>query len=244
MWGLLPSLGGAGGLGAAAARCACAGLRLASSGSGGWSSGSSSGGSSGGGGSGGGGGALQQALWSAAARRYHGSAGAAAGAGHVAVTHATTIIAVRKDGEVVVMGDGQATQDAFVVKANVTKVRRVGDGVIGGFAGRAADGLSLLERLEAKLEEHPGQLSRAAVELAKDWRQDRVLRHLEALLLVADARTTLWLSGNGDVIEAPDGVMGIGSGSDYAEAAARALLELPNQTAMGIGGGLAPAPPA
>jgi ATP-dependent protease HslVU peptidase subunit len=106
------------------------------------------------------------------------------------------------------MGDGQATQDSFVVKANVTKVRRIGDGVIGGFAGRAADGLSLLERLEVKLEEHPGQLQRAAVELAKDWRQDRVLRNLEALLLVADARTTLWLSGNGDVIEAPDGVMG------------------------------------
>ena len=95
------------------------------------------------------------------------------------MTHATTILAVRKGGEVVLMGDGQATQDAFVVKANVTKVRRLGSSAIGGFAGRAADGLTLFERLEQKMEEHPGQLRRAAVELAKDWRRDRVLRHLD-----------------------------------------------------------------
>eukprot|EP00877_Chromochloris_zofingiensis_P003705 jgi/Chrzof1/13335/Cz07g29090.t1 len=150
------------------------------------------------------------------------------------ITHATTILCVRKGEEVVVIGDGQATQNDFVVKANVTKVRRIGDTVIGGFAGMAADGLSLLERLEGKLEEHPAQLLRACVELAKLWRQDKMLRELDASLLVADAKSTFWLMGNGDVLESVDGIMAIGSGSDYAESAAKALMELPNLPAMTI----------
>ncbi|KAI8476085.1 MAG: nucleophile aminohydrolase [Monoraphidium minutum] len=243
MWSLAPTLVGSLAARQAAMKCARAGLSPfahatgSSSGGAGISTSSSSSSSiaciNGSRPGGGGGANAQRWRWGGAAPL---PSAAAAYHGHTAVTHATTIIAVRKDGEVVVMGDGQATQDSFVVKANVTKVRRVADGVIGGFAGRAADGLSLLERLETKLEQHPGQLQRAAVELAKDWRQDRVLRNLEALLLVADARSTLWLSGNGDVIEAPDGVMGIGSGADYAEAAARALMELklPEHTAMSI----------
>lgn len=132
------------------------------------------------------------------------------------------------------MGDGQVTLGDMVVKPNVRKVRRLGDSAIGGFAGSAADGITLFERLETKLEEHPGQLRRAAVELAKMWRQDKVLRHLQAQMIVADAEATLTLTGNGDVIEPHDGVMAIGSGSGYAEAAARALIDLPDMDAFSI----------
>ncbi|KAF8060076.1 hslV [Scenedesmus sp. PABB004] len=157
--------------------------------------------------------------------------------------HSTTILCVRQGSEVVIMGDGQATQGDFIVKSNVKKVRRVGATAVAGFAGVAVDGLALLERLEAKLEEHPGQLQRAAVELAKMWRQDKLLRELDASLVVADAGSTLWLMGNGDVLEAgADGVMAIGSGADFAEAAARALLQLrADQAAPGgerLGGAL------
>ncbi|WIA33794.1 hypothetical protein OEZ86_006907 [Tetradesmus obliquus] len=135
--------------------------------------------------------------------------------------------------EVVIMGDGQATQNDFVVKPNVRKVRRIGPSAVGGFAGVAVDGLALLEKLEAKLEEHPGQLLRASVELAKMWRQDKLLRELDASLIVADAQTTLWLMGNGDVLEAgADGVIGIGSGADFAESAARALLQLHSEAQL------------
>lgn len=148
--------------------------------------------------------------------------------------HGTTVLCVRKDDQVVVVGDGQVTENDFIVKPNVKKVRRIGENVIGGFAGGAADGITLFERLESKLEEHPGQLRRAAVELAKMWRQEKHLRLLEAQLIVADATTTLMVVGNGDVLEPHDGVMGIGSGGGYAEAAARALLTLPGLTAEEI----------
>jgi len=148
--------------------------------------------------------------------------------------HATTILCVRKEGTVVLMGDGQVSMGAMVAKPNAKKLRRLGEGVIAGFAGSAADGLSLLERLEVKLEEHPGQLMRASVELAKLWRQDKALRQLQAELLVADATTTLTVSGNGDVLEPHDGVMGIGSGSPYAVAAARALIDIPGMDAQTI----------
>lgn len=142
--------------------------------------------------------------------------------------HATTILTVRKDGEVVIAGDGQVSLGQTVIKANARKVRRLGKGdVIGGFAGATADAFTLFERLEAKLEQYPGQLMRAAVELAKDWRTDRYLRRLEAMMIVADKEVTLVLTGTGDVLE-PDGhVMGIGSGGNYALAAARALVDQP-----------------
>ncbi|KAG2431088.1 hypothetical protein HXX76_009620 [Chlamydomonas incerta] len=133
------------------------------------------------------------------------------------------------------IGDGQVSVGSVSVKPNVRKVRRIGEGVVAGFAGSAADGLSLLERLEMKLEEHPGQLLRAAVELAKQWRQDKALRFLQAELLVADASTTLTISGNGDVLEPHDGVMAIGSGGNFALAAARALMDVPEMDAMTIG---------
>ena len=139
--------------------------------------------------------------------------------------HATTIIMVRKGGQVVLAGDGQASMGQTVMKSNSKKVRRIGkEGkVIAGFAGSTADAFTLLERLEAKLEQYPGQLMRASVELAKDWRTDRYLRRLEAMLIVADAEHTLVLSGNGDVIEPDEGVTAIGSGGPMALAAARAL---------------------
>jgi len=124
------------------------------------------------------------------------------------------------------IGDGQVSIGNMVAKPNAKKIRKIGDTVVAGFAGSAADGLSLLERLETKLEEHPDQLMRAAVELAKQWRQDKALRFLQAELLVVDAATTLTVSGNGDVLEPHDGVMGIGSGSPYAVAAARALMDV------------------
>jgi ATP-dependent HslUV protease subunit HslV len=141
--------------------------------------------------------------------------------------HATTIVTVRKGGKVVIAGDGQVSLGQTIMKGNAKKVRRIGkDGkVIAGFAGATADAFTLLERLEAKLEQYPDQLTRACVELAKDWRTDRYLRRLEAMMLVADKSVSLALTGNGDVLEPEDGVMAIGSGGNYALAAARALID-------------------
>jgi ATP-dependent HslUV protease, peptidase subunit HslV len=137
----------------------------------------------------------------------------------------TTILAVRRDDRVVIAGDGQVSLGNTIVKHSARKVRRMADGkVIGGFAGSAADGIALFERLEGRLREHGGNLTRAAVELAKDWRTDRVLRRLEAMLVVADLEQTYLLSGTGDVIQPDDGIVAIGSGGAYALAAARALL--------------------
>jgi ATP-dependent HslUV protease subunit HslV len=142
--------------------------------------------------------------------------------------HGTTILTVRKGGQVVVGGDGQVSIGQTIVKANARKVRRLGkNDVIGGFAGATADAFTLFERLEGKLDQYPGQLMRAAVELAKDWRTDRYLRRLEAMMVVADAQVSLVLTGTGDVLEPEGGVMGIGSGGNYALAAARALLDGP-----------------
>jgi ATP-dependent HslUV protease subunit HslV len=142
--------------------------------------------------------------------------------------HATTILTVRKGGRVVIAGDGQVSLGATIIKANARKVRQLGKGgVIGGFAGATADAFTLFERLEGKLEQYPGQLMRAAVELAKDWRTDRFLRRLEAMMIVADRETTLVLTGTGDVLEPAQHVMGIGSGGMYALSAARALLDQP-----------------
>ena len=142
------------------------------------------------------------------------------------IWHGTTILTVRKGGRVVIAGDGQVSLGATVIKANARKVRSVGKGdVIGGFAGATADAFTLFERLESKLEQHPGQLTRACVELAKDWRTDRYLRRLEAMMIVADRETTLVLTGTGDVLEPERGLMGIGSGGNYALAAARALTD-------------------
>jgi len=140
--------------------------------------------------------------------------------------HGTTIVTVRKGGKVVIAGDGQVTVGQTVIKHNARKVRHIGKGgVIGGFAGATADAFTLFERLEAKLDQYPNQLTRACVELAKDWRTDRYLRRLEAMMLVADKSTSLVLTGTGDVLEPERGVMGIGSGGNYAYAAARALLD-------------------
>jgi ATP-dependent HslUV protease subunit HslV len=138
--------------------------------------------------------------------------------------HGTTILSVRKNGTVVVAGDGQVTLGQTVLKANARKVRTLGGGaVLAGFAGATADAFALFERLEGKLEQHPGQLARACVELAKDWRTDRYLRRLEAMMAVADGNVSLVLTGTGDVLEPEDGLIGIGSGGAYALAAARAL---------------------
>ena len=140
--------------------------------------------------------------------------------------HGTTILSVRKNGKVVIAGDGQVTQGQTVMKPNAKKVRPLGDGsVIGGFAGATADAFTLFERLESKLERHNGQLLRAAVELAKDWRTDKYLRNLEAMLIVADKEVTLVVTGNGDVLEPEHGIAAIGSGGNYALAAARALAD-------------------
>lgn len=140
--------------------------------------------------------------------------------------HGTTIVTVRRAGKVVVGGDGQVTLGNTVMKGNATKVRKIyGDKVIVGFAGATADAFTLLERFEAMLERHSGQLKRSAVELAKDWRTDRVLRKLEAMLIVADADASLLVSGTGDVIEAQDDLIAIGSGGPYAQSAARALFD-------------------
>jgi ATP-dependent HslUV protease, peptidase subunit HslV len=139
--------------------------------------------------------------------------------------HGTTILSVRRNGLVVVAGDGQVSLGQTVIKSNAKKVRRLGDGsVLAGFAGATADAFTLFERLEAKLEQHPGQLTRACVELAKDWRTDRYLRRLEAMMAVADKNVSLVLTGTGDVLEPEDGLIGIGSGGSYALAAARALV--------------------
>jgi ATP-dependent HslUV protease subunit HslV len=149
--------------------------------------------------------------------------------------HGTTILSVRKGGLVVVAGDGQVTLERVVLKSNARKVRRLVDGaVIAGFAGATADAFTLFERLEAKLEQHPGQLTRACVELAKDWRTDRYLRRLEAMMAVVDESASLLLTGMGDVLEPEDGLIGIGSGGPYALAAARALIDLDGLDAEAI----------
>jgi ATP-dependent HslUV protease subunit HslV len=141
--------------------------------------------------------------------------------------HGTTILSVRKGGRVVIAGDGQVTFGQTVIKSNARKVRPLGDGsVITGFAGATADAFALFERLEGKLEQHPGQLMRACVEMAKDWRTDRYLRRLEAMMAVADASISLVLTGTGDVLEPENGLIGIGSGGPYALAAARALVDM------------------
>lgn len=160
--------------------------------------------------------------------------------------HGTTILSVRKDGSVVVAGDGQVSLGDTVIKGGAKKVRRLAGGdVIAGFAGATADAFTLFERLEAKLEQYPGQLTRASVELAKDWRTDRYLRRLEAMMAVADKDVSLVLTGNGDVLEPDDGVIGIGSGGNYALAAARALVDRDDmdaesiaRRAMAIAGGI------
>jgi ATP-dependent HslUV protease subunit HslV len=140
--------------------------------------------------------------------------------------HGTTILAVRKNGRAVIAGDGQVSLQHTVIKPNARKVRRLGDGkVIGGFAGATADAFTLFDRLERKLEQHHGALMRAAVELAKDWRTDKFLRNLEAMMIVADKDVTLILTGNGDVLEPANGVAAIGSGGNFALAAAAAIFE-------------------
>jgi ATP-dependent HslUV protease, peptidase subunit HslV len=160
--------------------------------------------------------------------------------------HGTTILSVRKDGHVVVAGDGQVTLGDTIIKSNARKVRRLTDGsVIAGFAGATADAFTLFERLEGKLEQYPGQLTRACVEMAKDWRTDRYLRRLEAMMAVADADVSLVLTGTGDVLEPEDGLIGIGSGGNYALSAARALVDRDDldaeaiaRRAMGIAAGV------
>ena len=149
--------------------------------------------------------------------------------------HGTTILSVRKGNQVVIAGDGQVSLQNMVLKPSAKKVRRVGKGdIVAGFAGSTADAFTLLERLETKLERHPGQLMRAAVELAKDWRTDRYLRRLEAMMAVANAETSLLLTGNGDVLEPDDGLIGIGSGGAYALSAARALADIDGLSAEDI----------
>lgn len=149
--------------------------------------------------------------------------------------HGTTILAVRKGDRVVVAGDGQVTFGNTVMKATARKVRRLSGGsVIAGFAGATADAFTLFERLEAKLEQHPGQLTRACVELAKDWRTDRYLRRLEAMMAVVDSNVSLVLTGTGDVLEPEDGLIGIGSGGSFALAAARALADRDDMDAEAI----------
>lgn len=148
----------------------------------------------------------------------------------------TTIIAVRKSGQVALAGDGQVTLgEKTIIKHGATKVRTLSDGkILAGFAGSAADAITLFEKFEKKLKDHSSQLVRAAVEMGQDWRSDRYLRKLEALLLVADSQTTLVISGTGDIIEPDDGVLAIGSGGSYAMAAGRALLEHSNLSARQI----------
>ena len=153
----------------------------------------------------------------------------------ISACHGTTILSVRKDGQVVVGGDGQVSLQNTILKPSARKVRKLAGGkIVAGFAGSTADALTLLDRLETKLERHPGQLTRAAVELAKDWRTDRYLRRLEAMMAVADAETSLLLTGQGDVLEPDDGLIGIGSGGPYALAAARALIDVEGLSAEAI----------
>ncbi|GAN92048.1 ATP-dependent protease subunit HslV [Gluconobacter thailandicus F149-1 = NBRC 100600] len=150
--------------------------------------------------------------------------------------HGTTILCVRRDGQVAMAGDGQVSLGATVIKGNARKVRRIGPHgkILAGFAGATADAFTLLERLEAKLERYPGQLERACVELAKDWRTDRYLRRLEAMMAVADAERSFTLTGNGDVLEPEDGIVAIGSGGNYALSAARALMTVEGLSAEEI----------
>ncbi|MEK7313364.1 MAG: ATP-dependent protease subunit HslV [Deltaproteobacteria bacterium] len=149
--------------------------------------------------------------------------------------HGTTIIAIRKDGRVALAGDGQVTLGATVVKKGAIKIRTMRDGkVLAGFAGSTADALTLFDKFDAKLDEFRGNITRAVVELAKDWRTDRILRRLEALLIVADKEHTFIISGNGDVIEPEEGIAAIGSGGPYAQAAARALLKHSNLGAKAV----------
>ncbi|MBL7233849.1 MULTISPECIES: ATP-dependent protease subunit HslV [Komagataeibacter] len=150
--------------------------------------------------------------------------------------HGTTILCVRRDGQVAMAGDGQVTLGATVIKGNARKVRRIGPTgqILAGFAGATADAFTLLERLENKLERYPNQLERACVELAKDWRTDRYLRRLEAMMAVADAERSFTLTGNGDVLEPEDGIIAIGSGGNYALSAARALLGIEGLSAVDI----------
>jgi ATP-dependent HslUV protease subunit HslV len=149
--------------------------------------------------------------------------------------HGTTILSVRKGRQVAMAGDGQVSFNQTIIKSNARKVRRLGNGaILAGFAGSTADAFTLLERLEAKLERHPGQLTRACVELAKDWRTDRYLRRLEAMMAVADADASLVLTGNGDVLEPEDGLIGIGSGGAYALSAAKALVDIDGLSAEDI----------
>ncbi|WP_102324150.1 ATP-dependent protease subunit HslV [Komagataeibacter saccharivorans] len=150
--------------------------------------------------------------------------------------HGTTILCVRREGQVAMAGDGQVTLGATVIKGNARKVRRIGPTgqILAGFAGATADAFTLLERLENKLERYPNQLERACVELAKDWRTDRYLRRLEAMMAVADAEHSYTLTGNGDVLEPEDGIIAIGSGGNYALSAARALLGVDGLSAVDI----------
>ena len=149
--------------------------------------------------------------------------------------HGTTILSVRKGDQVVIAGDGQVSLGDTVIKSNAKKVRGLADGsVIAGFAGATADAFTLFERLEGKLEQHPGQLMRACVELAKDWRTDRYLRRLEAMMAVADAEISLVLTGTGDVLEPEDGLIAIGSGGNFALAAARALIDMEDLDAEAV----------
>lgn len=149
--------------------------------------------------------------------------------------YGTTILSVRKNNQVAIAGDGQVSLGNTVLKSNARKIRKLGDGsIIGGFAGATADAFTLFERLESKLEQHPGQLMRACVELAKDWRTDKYLRRLEAMMIVVDKNITLVLTGTGDVVEPEDGIIGIGSGGNYALSAARALATVDNLSAKEI----------
>lgn len=149
--------------------------------------------------------------------------------------YGTTILSVRKNGQVAIAGDGQVSLGSSVLKSNARKIRKLGDGsIIGGFAGATADAFTLFERLESKLEQYPNQLMRACVELAKDWRTDKYLRRLEAMMIVIDKNVSLVLTGNGDVLEPEDGIAGIGSGGNYALAAARALSQIDNLSAEEI----------
>ena len=150
--------------------------------------------------------------------------------------HGTTVLCVRKDNKVALIADGQVTMGDHVMKHTARKTRRLfNDKVLAGFAGSTADAISLFERFEGKLQEHSGNLQKAAVELAKEWRKDRALRHLEALLIVADSKSTFLLSGTGDVIEPDDGLCAIGSGGSYAIAAARAMLKHSKMGAKELG---------
>jgi ATP-dependent HslUV protease subunit HslV len=149
--------------------------------------------------------------------------------------YGTTILSVRKNGKVAIAGDGQVSLGQTVLKSNAKKIRKLGDGsIIGGFAGATADAFTLFERLESKLEQYPNQLMRACVELAKDWRTDKYLRRLEAMMIVVDKNTSLILTGNGDVLDPEDGIAGIGSGGNFALAAARALSSIEELSAEEI----------